>query len=130
MTRELVKIGYWSEGEGGTRPEDWVDTGWDDGERRRVSAYLKQGNPVRTYPGSARCRWRGCGFPDSMMGFSDLSDGQFMWPEGFAHYLDFHQVKPPESFLSEIRSKLPAWVEDDRVEREALRKRFPDRRSK
>lgn len=36
--------------------------------------------------------------PDTL-GTSCLSDGHFIWPEGLAHYVDKHSVRPPEEFI-------------------------------
>lgn len=33
------------------------------------------------------------------MGTTCSSDGTFVWPEGFAHYLEEHAVRPPQEFV-------------------------------
>jgi hypothetical protein len=49
--------------------------------------------------GYSDCRFCGCNNGDS-----DLSDGDYLWPSGFAHYLEAHDVKPPKVFLEHIRA--------------------------
>jgi hypothetical protein len=37
------------------------------------------------------------------MGCRCLTDGIWVWPEGLAHYVDFHDVYLPEEFISTMR---------------------------
>ena len=40
----------------------------------------------------------------------DLTDGRWVWPQGFAHYVEVHGVRPPQAFLDDIAPELPdAW---------------------
>jgi hypothetical protein len=36
--------------------------------------------------------------PDTL-GSTCLSDGHFIWPQGLAHYVDKHSVRPPDEFV-------------------------------
>ncbi|WP_437782765.1 hypothetical protein [Sorangium sp. So ce1097] len=36
------------------------------------------------------------------MGTICLSDGTFVWPEGFAHYVKVHAVRPPKDFVRHV----------------------------
>jgi uncharacterized protein (DUF952 family) len=38
------------------------------------------------------------------MGDSDLYDGEWVWPEGLAHYVERHAVRLPEDFVESMRS--------------------------
>jgi ankyrin repeat protein len=106
----LKPVGFWSGGdppvEGLPDPRTLVDATWPMRERARVAAYLRAGNVVATYRGFSQCRFS-CSIPWNYMGASDLSDGTWVWPEGFAHYLEVHDVKPPAEFLSDIAPRLP-----------------------
>lgn len=115
MTKEqraggLTPVGYWK---GDDYPGDellpvpqaLVDRSWERRERTRVATYLRRGRSVRTWRGYSHCRFR-CRTPDWLMGDKDLTDGVYIWPEGFAHYLEKHRVKPPESFLAHVREQL------------------------
>jgi len=37
-------------------------------------------------------------------GSAELADGTYCWPEGLAHYLEAHQVRPPEEFVEHVVS--------------------------
>lgn len=43
--------------------------------------------------------------PDTL-GAACLSDGQFIWPEGLAHYVDKHFIRPPEEFVQHALQEL------------------------
>lgn len=82
-------------------PRDFVDPAWDPTERDRVIFYLRSGKRLTSYFGYSTCRFK-CGIDDRDMGDADLTDGTYVWPEGFAHYLDRHHVRPPEVFVQHV----------------------------
>lgn len=69
-----------------------VDPSWSTIERALVLAYLAKG---RLLPGGefgfSTCRL--CGIHN---GSAEFTDGVYVWPEGFAHHLREHGVKPPD----------------------------------
>lgn len=79
-------------------PEDFVDESWDPEERAMVVRFLKAGQEVEWWRGSSFCRFK-CGHS---MGGTDLSDGHYVWPFGFAHYVEDHGVKPPKEFINHV----------------------------
>jgi hypothetical protein len=81
-------------------PSDWVDESWSSEERAKVVAYLKDGKAVEHWRGYSFCRF-GCE-GHFEMGSTDLSDGSYVWPEGFSHYVEKHGVKPPEEFIQHV----------------------------
>lgn len=104
-----LPVGFWKrEDAKGDLPDPraHVDRAWSWAERARVAAYLREGEVEASYLGQTSCRFR-CGIPASALGAKDLSDGRWVWPEGFAHYVELHAVRPPEDFLVEIRPLLP-----------------------
>lgn len=82
-------------------PSEWVDNTWDAGERAKVVAFLKSGKAVNHWRGWSWCRF-GCEGKHSEMGSTDLSDGTYVWPEGFSHYVEKHGVKPPDEFIQHV----------------------------
>jgi hypothetical protein len=52
--------------------------------------------------GYSFCRFR-CGIDDHLMGSSDLTDGEWVWPAGLAHYVEEHSVFLPEPFVKTMR---------------------------
>lgn len=126
--KQLRHIGYWCHGpdesrspdivvdpSGATRqapqmnmsdlpdPRTLIDAQWDPQERQRVVEYLEQayGTPWH-YMGFSWCRFR-CGIPDSAMGSGERTDGTWLFPEGYVHYVREHGVKPSERFLTHVR---------------------------
>lgn len=85
-------------------PSDFVDARWEVDCRDRLVAYLRSGICIAQYLGYAHCRFW-CGIKDSEMGYSDLSDGEWVWPFGLAHYLEAHSVTLPAQFVEHVRSR-------------------------
>ena len=97
----MKRVGFWLDDE---EPLKLVDYGWDPAERALVVDYLKNGDVESTYFGSSWCRF-GChgGKMWSEMGSRDFTDGIWIWPEGYIHYLEVHGVKPPLAFIRRVR---------------------------
>lgn len=36
------------------------------------------------------------------MGYREFWDGQWVWPEGLAHYVEFHDLFLPETFVDHV----------------------------
>lgn len=101
---ELKLIGYWcgpGAAAGWPDPSRFVDPAWEEIERDNVADYLGRGFVVRAYMGYSPCRL--CGKDNGCL---ELSDGVYVWPEGLAHYLIDHSVRPPEPFLSHALSMI------------------------
>lgn len=82
-------------------PRDFVDPAWDPKTRAVVVDYLKSGSQLVQWRGWSNCRLCNVG-----NGSTCLSDGTFVWPEGFAHYVEVHGVRPPEEFARHVTGKL------------------------
>jgi hypothetical protein len=87
----------------------------DDVElRRKVVEYLARGVQVRQYRGSSFCRFH-CGA--SYLGGSELSDGEWAWPDGLSHYVESHGVALPEEFIATVvRNGCPPAAVDKSAE--------------
>lgn len=90
-------------------PSMLTDHVWDQSVQKDVVDYLQSGFIAGIWAGHASCRL--CG---AHLGYRDLSDGEFVWPEGLDHYVSIHSVWLPESFVAHVRSTLDAL---DRAER-------------
>lgn len=97
----MQNVGFWSETE---RPNDFIDVSWDRNERHAVLVYLATGKTHASYRGMASCR-AGCA---GSLGNKDMTDGTYVWPQGYAHYLTNHSVKPPAEFITHVLAKLAA----------------------
>lgn len=97
MTRR--EVGFWWSADSSLnarypKAPDCVDFSWDPRERAAVLAYVRAGKQGDCYRGWSDCRI--CGVHN---GSCDLTDGTYVWPEGFAHYIEKHGVKPPQHFI-------------------------------
>lgn len=105
MIPQLIKVGYWRETSlvGAILSDlplaqDFVDPSWGSSpERPVVLAYLKNGQVHERWMGWSNCRI--CG---AVNGTKCLTDGVFVWPEGLAHYVEAHSLRPDESFVAHI----------------------------
>lgn len=46
--------------------------------------------------------WSSCRFCGEGNGSACLTDGTYVWPGGFAHYLLNHAVRPPQEFVDHV----------------------------
>lgn len=92
--RKHKVLGYWSED---VNPCDYVDESWDEEQRNAVILYLDSYDSLYWWRGSSRCR-----FCDIRNGSRCQSDGTYVWPSGFSHYLLEHGVKPPQEFILHV----------------------------
>jgi hypothetical protein len=116
----LKRIGYWWSNDEPDlpHPRDYVDYAWDAVEREKVNVYLNEqcSKLTRFSPGYSWCRL-GCTPIPPDIGNGECTDGIWLFPEGFAHYVRHHMVKPPEDFLDHMRrmsflvSRLPWSIE-------------------
>ena len=89
----LRRLGYWRTATRQDLPDPtrWVDPGWADTDRELVARYYANGIVARVFLGNSTCRF--CG---ACTGSAELSDGEYLWPQGLAHYLAEHSVRLPE----------------------------------
>lgn len=84
--------------EGLSWPGEFVDATWDPAERAKVVAYLNAGERMFAWLGYSSCRL--C--DNEGNGSTDLTDGVYAWPQGYAHYVAEHDVKPPADFIAHV----------------------------
>lgn len=102
-TKDGPAIGYWySKYQPDLpHPQDFVQEDWDHNVRDMVIRYLESGKVLYQWRG-----YSGCRFCQESNGTKCLTDGTYVWPEGFAHYLLEHGVKPPRGFIYHIIEEL------------------------
>lgn len=99
---DLQFLGYWKSldrrrtRDPDPHPSQFVDETWSLHERSAVVAYLRGGQVLYTWIGSSTCRF--CGLRPN--GRLCLTDGVYGWPEGLAHAVECHGVRPPEAFVA------------------------------
>jgi hypothetical protein len=108
-------IGYWArpgaavhESTGWPDPADLVG-GWPESDRTAVVRHLRSGIAIRSFSGWATCRL--CG---KQLGTTDLSDGTWAWPAKLEHYVEAHDVRLPDDFVSRSGESwtAPAWLRE------------------
>lgn len=106
---ELRYLGFWrSMDRRRTRdpfpdPLEFVDPEWSTFERAMTAEYLRTGGRVLyTWLGSSTCRV--CGLRPN--GTTCLTDGVYCWPEGLAHAVEEHGVRPPAEFVDHAIRRL------------------------
>lgn len=100
----LETIGFWfNERAPSTYPRPQLLVGaWHDHERAAVLRYLRSGETLCDYMGTAHCRFACSGVS---LGSRDLTDGTWAWPEGLAHYVERHEVRLPERFVAHVMAR-------------------------
>jgi hypothetical protein len=94
-------VGYWDPPD----PRTLVAPDFYGSELPLVIRYLQSGQPIMDYLGYSYCRFS-CGIPNCEMGASDLTDGEWVWPEGLSHYVEAHGVRLPVEFIETMRRNL------------------------
>lgn len=108
----LKRIGYWAPAphwswaashKDGQPP--WPDIHravrprWRSAEREQLVAYLRNGLRCSGALGFSACRFE-CRVTYSILGSGELTDGEWVWPEGLPHYVERHGVILPEEFVA------------------------------
>lgn len=101
-------IGYWADPRRShpsdlPSPQNFVDLNWDAAERLFVAQTLSLGTRFIGWRGFSGCRICGC-----LNGTTcQTLDGTVVFPEGFAHYVSEHGVRPPQEFVDYLRGLPP-----------------------
>ncbi len=111
----LKLFGYWySEREPFyPHPELFVDEDFDSETKEWIVRYLRLCYPLLHYRGFSPCRFN-C--TSSTPGTSDDSDGEYIFPSGFMHYVQAHSVKPPQEFIEKVLKSIPIIVQKEEDE--------------
>lgn len=121
LRTDLKYLGYWRimdlryTRDTWPHPKDHVDESWSAVERSFVAKHLQGGETLYTWLGSSTCRF--CDIRPN--GHRCLTDGKYAWPEGFAHYVELHGVRPPDEFVEHVlsgRGKVALAIEASRRE--------------
>lgn len=103
----MRKEGFWYEGKGSkypmpvTRSVQWLGRDRFLGSLSELEAKIKAGKygRVRRYKGSSRCRICKC-----INGSIEFEYRNWVWPEGFRHYIRAHNVRPSSAFIGFVTS--------------------------
>ena len=67
-------------------------------------AYLRNGHYRGAALGFSACRFE-CRDKYGMLGSGELTDGEWVWPEGLPHYVERHGVMLPEEFVASASAR-------------------------
>jgi len=99
----LKLIGYWARSERPSvypHPKALVRPEWRAEDRGRIVAYLRAGAVLQEYCGFSCCR-----FCEMTNGSRELTDGEWVWPEGLPHYVEAHQVCLPDEVVVAMEAR-------------------------
>lgn len=96
--RGPIQIGFWRATDAPHLPDPrkWVAP-MTAKERDTLVAYLEGAPTVNPQRGLSVCRI--CGKPN---GAAERTDGVYLWPTGFTHYVKGHGVRPPQDFIAHV----------------------------
>lgn len=99
--KKLKVLGYWHNEENLNYPDPacFIDKTWLLEEKCKIIQYLNSGYVFVSAAGYSWCRFR-C--EEKYIGSSEQTDGVFVWPEGYVHYIQKHDVKPPREFINHV----------------------------
>lgn len=96
-------IGYWTEETG--NPKNYIYSGHiKEDDFQTIISYLKGHNPYSKFV-KTKHRFRGfarCLICKKANGSTCLSDKTYIWPDGFGHYVEQHQIQLPQVFIQHI----------------------------
>lgn len=103
-------IGYWRGSEYNDRvqrnlpdPKDYIDSSWNVEERTQVANRLHIATIFIQWKGYSSCRLCTGHYGTNCRTF----DGTWVFPAGFVHYIEVHNLRPPQSFIDHVLG-LPA----------------------
>jgi hypothetical protein len=100
----LNAVGYWyaRDVEGFPTARSLVGNAYPPDLRDRICGYLQSGQVRVRYLGWSFCRFR-CGAKGRELGDADLTDGEWVWPQGLPHYVRCHGIRLPPPFIESMR---------------------------
>lgn len=99
----LKPVGFWGPQDEGGGIAARVDADWAASPAAAtLLAYLRGGLLESHELAYSYCRFKGCTAPPKELGLATLTDGVWVWPEGLAHYVETHGVKPESDFLAHV----------------------------
>lgn len=101
----LKAVGYWRGGDQNSKTWPWpgelVMEGWEKERKARIVEYLRAGVRIHEDLGYAEPRFSEGVSPEEL-GNAELTDGEWIWPEGLWIYVDRFDVRLPEEFVESI----------------------------
>jgi len=96
-------IGFWPP-EFTDSPPYFILDKTNEYDREGMISYLESGFKIIDWFGYSFCRFN-CGTSGMEMGVYDVTDGEWVWPQGLIHYIDKHNIDLPVEFISKVKSE-------------------------
>jgi len=97
----MKRVGYWRSKQDDVGDFSWPEEGHLPTETKNfVGDYLRSGKLHEAWMGWSNCRI--CGKEN---GSVCLTDGEFVWPEGYIHYILDHNIMADSELLVKILLK-------------------------
>lgn len=94
----MKEIGYWRQKEDSNEDLSWPTEGKLPMEtKQKIVEYLMKGKQHAAWKGFSRCR-----ICSKLNGTTCLTDGEFVYPEGYAHYIIDHNIMPDLDLLAKV----------------------------
>ena len=106
---KLKRIGFWIDPDrpnGMPDPRTFVAASIDDATKAKVVEHLTVGKHLNLYRGLHVCRM--CG---AHKGTTDMTDGEYIWPQGLPHYITEHNVWFPAEVIEDLALPCPSMPE-------------------
>ena len=102
----LIGIGYWKNPQNPQLPDPTkiVTTYKNSTIKDKIVNYLKKASIFVCTDGFSFCRFQNCEVDRWQMGTDCLTDGKYLWPSGFHHYIQDHNVSIPKEFISHMEN--------------------------
>lgn len=125
----LKPVGYWrSKIEPHLpHPGDFVDENLDPEIQDLLVRYLLISDPIRLSRGVSPCRFH-CPYPTP--GTSDNTDGEYIFPSGFIHYVGEHHVRPPEEFIQKVLKNTSKIIQVENDQQSIVKKLLREQKQK
>lgn len=103
----LIGIGYWKNKRNQQLPDPTkiITTYKDSTVKEKIVNYLNNASIFICFDGLSWCRFPKC---ESGIGCNCLTDGKYVWPSAFYHYIQDHNVSIPQEFMSHMESN--SWT--------------------
>ena len=94
----MIQVGFWRRSENSGEQLPWpLVQKLPEAIKQKVISYLEYGEKCNQQKGWSNCRLCGC-----HNGSFERNDGEFVWPEGYVHYIRDHDVKIDDDLLMKI----------------------------
>ncbi len=98
-----IRIGYWRQKKDSKEDLPWPEEGrLPLDTKEKIAKYLMNGKEYAAWMGCSTCRI--CGKWSN--GSTCMTDGEFVYPEGYAHYILDHNITPDVRLLAKVLSKV------------------------